>query len=59
MSTPAPEHAHEVGTLTTQLARDLENLNSHGPQAPGLRRRIELTRERLEQLGVPVEEQPC
>lgn len=55
----AAEHAHEVAALRTQLARDLDQLNRHGPETPGLPRRIALARERLEQLGVFLEEQPC
>lgn len=59
MTAPESTHTHEIAALTTQLARDLDQLNRHGPEATGLSRRIELTRERLEALGVPVEVQPC
>jgi len=48
--------ALEVAELRATLARDLEQLDSHGPGAPGLQTRIDRTRAALTALGVPEED---
>ena len=45
--------ALEIAELRAAQARDIEQLNTHGPSATGLNTRIESRRVRLDELGVP------
>ncbi|GHG37894.1 hypothetical protein GCM10017784_35550 [Deinococcus indicus] len=49
----------EEATLLRQIARDTEQLNTHGPDAAGLQQRIDASRARLTALGIPEEDPTC
>ncbi|MFT2721683.1 hypothetical protein ACMT4L_16960 [Deinococcus sp. A31D244] len=46
----------EESTLLRQIARDTEQLNTHGPAAAGLQQRIDASNARLAALSIPTEE---
>ncbi|MCD0155956.1 hypothetical protein [Deinococcus sp. 6GRE01] len=46
----------EESALLRQIARDTEQLNTHGPAAAGLQERIDASTARLAALGIPQDE---
>ncbi|WP_019585241.1 hypothetical protein [Deinococcus apachensis] len=56
--TPFRPLTQEQAHCLIALHRDLEQINTHGPDAAGLNERIEARRARLAELGIARSDQP-